>query len=479
MVLAVLGPLCGILPAMLVGERHARGILLTLATFGIGLALVIGRAVFRAGVPLSYQLGGFAPPLGIALRADGASAAMLLATAIVVAAATVFAADEFHDRPRAGWSFHMLLLALWSGLNAVFVGADLFNLFVALELLAFAAVPMVCLLGGAATLSAALHYLVFALLGSLLYLLGAALLYGVHGTLDVVLLGAAGAGGLPGQLAVALITVGLAGKTALWPLHFWLPPAHGGAPPPVSALLSALVVKASFFLLLRVWFIAVPWLPGSAAGQLLAGLGAGAILFGGAQALAQARLKLLIAYSTVMQIGYLFIVFAFGNADDLRVQGQAWLGVMLQATSHALAKAAMFMAVGLMACSLGHDRIEALAGIGRRRPLTLAAFAIGGMSLMGLPPSGGFVAKWLLLYASVASGQWWWAVAILAGGLLTGTYLFRVLNAALAAPAEPLSPGPEVRLQRELAVLGLALLSMLLGLLPLASFGLVRIGRFA
>ena len=150
-------------------------------------------------------------------------------------------------------------------------------------------------------------------------------------------------------VAAALMTVGLLAKTALFPLHLWLPPAHAGAPAAASAVLSALVVKGSFFIVVRLWFDVMPGLPGLAAAQLLAALGAAAIVFGSVVALRQQRLKLLIAYSTLAQIGYLFLMFplAFDAASAQLESGGALTGGMLQAISHATAKAAMFMAAGL------------------------------------------------------------------------------------------------------------------------------------
>jgi formate hydrogenlyase subunit 3/multisubunit Na+/H+ antiporter MnhD subunit len=269
--------------------------------------------------------------------------------------------------------------------------------------------------------------------------------------------------------------VGLLAKTALFPLHLWLPPAHAGAPPAASAVLSALVVKASFFLVVRLWFDVLPALRTPALTQLLAALGAAAILFGSVLALRQARLKLLVAYSTVAQIGYLFLMFPLVGPTPLG--SSAWTGGLLQAMSHALAKAAMFLSAGLVAQALGHDRIAGLAGVGRALPMTLFAFALGGLSLMGLPPSGGFVAKWLLLRAAIESGQWWWALVIVAGGMFTGAYLFRVLVPALAASSEAAPLHAPVERRREALVLALALLSVALGLLPLAKLGLLQIGR--
>jgi formate hydrogenlyase subunit 3/multisubunit Na+/H+ antiporter MnhD subunit len=351
----------------------------------------------------------------------------------------------------------------------------LFNLFVALELLTFAAVPLVALDGRAETLAAALRYLLFALLGSALYLLGAALLYGAYGTLDIVLLSERIRAEPAAWTAATLMTVGLLAKTALFPLHLWLPPAHAGAPTPASAVLSALVVKGSFFLIVRLWFDVMPGLLSQAAAQVLATLGAAAIVVGSVLALRQARLKMLIAYSTVAQLGYLFLMFPLAGPGTAQLG--AWTGGLLQAISHACAKAAMFMAAGLIAQALGHDRIAGLGGIGRALPMTMFAFALAGLSLMGLPPSGGFTAKWLLLLAAIETGQWWWALVILAGGLLTGGYLFRVLTPALAGAGDALPPSAPVARYREAVVLALALVSMLLGLLPLASFGLLQIGR--
>jgi formate hydrogenlyase subunit 3/multisubunit Na+/H+ antiporter MnhD subunit len=482
LVAALLLPAAAILPALVLGGRHAERVALALTPVGLAVAVAIAAIVLRSGSPLVYVLGGWWPPVGLALRADGLSAAMLLTTAVVIGAVGLFArgelgAAEGGPERRVPLTFWTLLLALWAALNAVFLGNDLFNLYVALELLAFAAVPLVCLDGSAVQLKAALRYLLFALLGSVLYLLGTALLYGAYGTLDILLLSQRVVASPATMAAASLMTVGLLAKTALFPLHLWLPPAHAGAPPPASAVLSALVVKGSFFLVVRLWFDAMPGLLGEPAAQLLATLGALAILFGSALALRQARLKLLIAYSTVAQIGYLFLMFpllARAEALELGTAG-AWTGGTLQAISHAMAKAAMFMAAGLIAQAVGHDRIAGLGGVGRALPMTVIAFALAGFSLMGLPPSGGFVAKWLLLLTAIDTGQWWWALVVAGGGLLTCGYVFKVLVRAL--PGGDQQAFAPVARSREKVVLALAIGSVALGLVPLASFGLVQIGR--
>jgi formate hydrogenlyase subunit 3/multisubunit Na+/H+ antiporter MnhD subunit len=235
------------------------------------------------------------------------------------------------------------------------------------------------------------------------------------------------------------------------------------------------VVKGSFVILLRLWFGVLPGIPGPMAAQLLAGLGAAAILLGSVAALAQDRLKLLVAYSTVAQIGYLFLMFPLvAGMPGTETAAKAWTGGVLQAVSHAFAKAAMFLAVGLMAGRLGHDRIAGLAGAGRALPLPLVTFGLAGLTLMGVPPSGGFAAKWLLLSAAIEAGQWWWALVVLGGGLLTGGYVYRVLSVALRAGD---APAPAADRRGEAIALGLAVISVLLGTLPLGAFGLLQIGR--
>ena len=170
-----------------------------------------------------------------------------------------------------------MLQAIWTALTLLFVGGDLFNLYVALELLTFAAVPLVCIDGRPETLAAALRYLLFALLGSVSYLLGVALFYGAYGTLDIAAAGARVQATPAVWTAAALMTAGLLAKTALFPLHLWLPPAHANAPAAASAVLSGLVVKGSFFLALRLWFYVLPALPTGRVGAVLGALGSAAI----------------------------------------------------------------------------------------------------------------------------------------------------------------------------------------------------------
>ena len=484
LVLAVLVPFIGMLAGMVLGGRGAQRVAFAILAAGLAIAIAIADALVQSGDTVVYILGGWAPPLGVALRADGLAVIMLLAIAVVIGGIGVYARADFGTPPgvreaRAPLMFWLLLLAVWGSLNLVFVSGDLFTLYVALELLTFAGVPLVSLGGQPETLRSALRYLLYALFGSVLYLLGAVLLYGAYGTLDILLLAARVHPEPVTWAAAALMTVGLLAKTALFPLHLWLPPAHAGAPAAASAVLSGLVIKGSWFLAVRLWldvFAGVVTLPSA---QTLAALGAAAILVGNIIALRQARLKLLIAYSTVAQIGYLFLMFplAAGLAAAQIDSTAAVNGGMLQAISHATAKAAMFMAAGLIYTTLGHDRIADLRGVARALPMTMVAFALGGASLIGLPPSGGFLAKWLLVSVAITTTQWWWVLVMLVGGLLTSAYVFIVVVRAMAPASEGWTPRARVPYYQQVAVLALALCSFLLGMAAFCPVDVARIGR--
>ncbi|TCJ14692.1 oxidoreductase, partial [Rubrobacter taiwanensis] len=299
------------------------------------------------------------------------------------------------------------------------------------------------------------------------------LLYGAFGTLDIALLGELMAPAPAVWAAIALISLGMALKTGLFPLHFWLPPAYAGAPSPASALLAGLVGKASFYLLLRLWFDAFGGAIEPVAGQLLGILGGVAIVWGAVMALRQERLKMLLAYSSVSQVGYLFVVFSLGTAAGWGFD--AWSGSVYHALSHACAKAAAFMSVGAIIYATGHDEIRRMEGIATRLPLAVAGFAVAGITLMGLPPSGGFTAKWLLVSAAMESGQWWLGAVLLVGGILSALYLLRFMNPALIhAPMEK-PPFPPSRTMEAVALL-LAVVALFLALLSAPLLELLRVG---
>lgn len=472
-----------LLPALVLGPLGASGLaallptradrwravvaLVTAVALVVGTATVVGALIVSPDATLSLALGGWDLPLAIALRADGLSAAFLGLTATVGLAVTVYAAAE--PQVRGGAGFWPLWLALWAALNGVYLAGDLFNLYVTLELVTVAAVALVAL-GGRSAAGPALRYLFVAVVGSLLFLLAVALVYAQAGTLDLDLT----RGRLePGPLLIAvlaLVLVGMGAKMALFPLHSWLPVAHPAAPAAVSAVLSALVIKAAVLVLWRVWYALAPS-AGDAAGDLALAAGVAgsvAVFWGGLLALRQRHLKTIIAYSTVAQVGYLALVLALASSvgpEPQPIRGShAWVGGVSLVLAHGLAKSAMFLAAGTLVVAYGSDRLGRLRGAGTYLPMTVATIGIAGVSLAGLPPTFGFVAKWQLLIASIETGQWWWVPVLLAGGLLTVAYTAVMLSAMFrrtgAAGVEP----PDTTPRRRLSVVPF--------LLALASIGL-------
>ncbi len=404
----------------------------------VGTAALAGRLavlVWQQG-PQRYRLGGWGAPLGVDLYADGLSSVMLLLTAGIGLVVSIYAGGALAPSPgrkRGPDYFWPLWLLLWAGLNALFLAADLFNLYVTLELVSLSAVALVTQAESASAVRAALRYLLAALAGSLCYLLAVALLYSTYGVLDLAVLGGLVQAGPTTTLAIALATVGLLLKTALFPLHFWLPPAHAGAPAPVSALLSGLVVKGSFYILVRIWFDVFAEALPAGAGLVLGLLGTAAIVWGSLQAYMATRVKTLVAYSTVAQLGYLFLLFALTPPTGPRAA--AWYAGVLFAVSHGCAKAAMFLAAGNLRRAVGHDRIAELDAVGQHLPVTFFTMALSGVALMGLPPSGSFVAKWVLIDAALQGGHVWMAVVIVAGGLLAAGYLVPLFARAFTGAA--------------------------------------------
>jgi formate hydrogenlyase subunit 3/multisubunit Na+/H+ antiporter MnhD subunit len=390
------------------------------------LLLIPTLEVVRNGT-YRVALSGHESPLGIAWQLDPLSLLMLWLNVGMTLLVSLHAGFSFRPGSDRAQRFWPLWLLLFAGMNALVLSADLFNIYVTLELVTLTAIGLIAVEGKPAALRAAMRYLLLALMASLLYLLGVGLIYGETGVLDLYMMAERLEPGWLAITAMALMIVGLLIKAAIFPLHAWLPAAHGNAPGPVSAILSAMVVKVSIYLIWRLWFWSVNEWDMNAAAQLMGVLGGLAIVYGSLAALVQQRLKMIIAYSTVAQLGYLLLLFPLASA-------LAFQAASYHLLSHGLAKAAMFLAAANILKSVGTDRLSRLAGIDQRLPLDVFALALGGVSIMGLPPSGGFLAKWLFLEAAWQAQAWGWLILVVLGGLLAAAYLFRVLAVVCLHP---------------------------------------------
>ncbi|MGY6646921.1 MAG: complex I subunit 5 family protein [Salinarimonas sp.] len=423
--LTVFVPLLGAVASFLLPRSAPQIGLASLVVTALCVSMLAAQVI--ANGPVIVSLGGWGAPLGLDLRADGLGVVMLGMTMLVGLFVSLGALDSFSIRSEGDENARMrryfwpLWLLLLSGLNGAYVSTDIFNLYVMIEVIALAAIGLTVLTGRLEAMRAGLEYMFASMLGALLFLMAVGLAYLQAGRLDFAGL-AAHAGEPAMMLAFALMLVGLALKTALFPLHFWLPRAHASASAPASALLSGLVLKASLYILLRFWVEVFG--PGSLIGLTVGLMGTGAVIWGSVQALRTQRLKLLVAWSTVAQIGLICVAFALAGTIGAQT---AWQGAVLLMVAHAVAKAAMFLAAGRIAQETGHDRIADLDRTHLRPTLAQFAFALAAISLIGLPPSAGFAGKWLLMEGAMRAGAWIWVVVAMAGTLFSVAYLSRPL----------------------------------------------------
>ncbi|PKM20132.1 MAG: NADH-quinone oxidoreductase subunit J [Gammaproteobacteria bacterium HGW-Gammaproteobacteria-15] len=433
MVLLLVLPLVGAVLMLLWPKIAPLLTLLTAAVCSLA-ALQLLSLVSEQGSQ-QIMLAGWPSGLAISLEANNLSSLLILLTALLQLLVGLYAVATYR-RDKLGAGFWPLSNLLQLGLTALWLSRDLFNLYVCLELLGIVAVALVSLSGDKA-IKPALNYLLLSLFGSLCYLLGVAMLYGAYGVLDISALALQWQANILSTAALLLMTLGLMIKAALWPLHGWLPAAHAAAPAPVSALLSALVVKGPLFILCLLWLQLASAPQATAIAPLFAGCGLAALLLGGVSALRTPFAKNMVAYSTVAQLGYAMLALGLLLRFNQPLFAAAlWLFVL----AHALAKAACFLAIGEITTTLGGKRLNTLKGASQTMPLAMFAFAVAGGSLIGLPPSGGFLAKWALLQGLWLQGdQLLYLLVIVVVTLLSAAYVFRVVVLAFDR-ADPVTP---------------------------------------
>jgi len=414
-----------------------------------GLALAVSLILSALLIPqvqasgyLSYHLGSWEPPFGIEIRIDFLGALMMVlisAISLIVAIYSrryispdrskeektfFFYGEEMEEGKRP--VYYSLLLVVSASMLGFVATGDIFNMFVFFELMSICSYALVGIPGTRLPIRAAIKYMLMAVPAAMLALLAIGLLYSVTGTLNMAdLAQRIASSGYTQVITVSyvILIMGFAVKAAIFPLHVWLPDAHSKAPSPVSALLSGLIVKMGIFGIIRVTFSVygayfpspLSWVTG-----ILVWVAAGAIIYGGIMAIRQKDLKLMIAYSTVMNVGY--IILGFGLADVTALVGSTY-----HIMGHAVAKACLFLCAGSIISRSGYQTIEDLKGASRKMPLTCAAFALASLSIVGIPPTAGFVSKWYLVSGSLNTGNAFLGVVILAGSIMAAVYCFRVV----------------------------------------------------
>ncbi len=401
-------------------------------------ALNLGAAVGKVGL-VAFMVYGVAhgvsyearlpltSDLDLVLRADPLGVLFVSLSSVLWLLTTVFAIGYLEPYRNKRRFFGHFSLCVSATVAIALAGNPLTFLF-AYELLTLSTYPLVVHRGDAAAIRVGRVYLAYTLTGGAGLLVGTVLLYTLAGPIDYAPGGALQIPGDAGDTALWLLffwlIASLGVKTALVPLHRWLPDAMV-APTPVSALLHAVaVVKAGAFGIVRVVY-EVYGIAGANELGLLAPLSVVAsvtIVYGSLRALRQRDLKRRLAYSTVSQVSYIVLGAAiFGPL--------ATLGGVVHIVHQGIMKITLFFCAGAFSETLGIHRVDEMDGIGRRMPLTMVAFTVAAIGMIGLPPTAGFISKWYLGLGAVSDGQGWVLAVLLASTLLNAAYFLPLIRA--------------------------------------------------
>jgi multicomponent Na+:H+ antiporter subunit D len=407
---------------------------------------VILHRVVTTGT-ISYAEGGWRPPWGIELRIDLLNAFVLLVVtgicAIVLLAAPKSLVREVPEEKH--YLFYAAYLLCMTGLAGMTVTGDVFNIFVFLEISSLSSYALISQGSTPRALTSAIQYLIMGTIGGTFILLGIGMLYMMTGTLNIVDLANQLAAVGPNRtvlVAMACLLVGISIKLAVFPLHIWLPNAYTYAPAVVTAFLAATATKVAYYVLVRFAYSVFQLnlsIEVHRYDAVTMTLGIAAMFAGSTVAIFQDDLKRMLAYSSVAQIGYMVVGLSLANEHGIT-------GGLVHVFNHAIMKCGLFLVLACVLYRMGSTRLSSFAGLGRRMPLTFAAFVIGGLSLIGVPMTVGFVSKWYLVLGALDAGLWPVAVLILLSSLLAVIYIWRVVEVGYFRPppedAEPVAEAP-------------------------------------
>ena len=410
-------------------------LLSTLVSWLVFTLTIMQLINISAGNVISYELGGWSPPWGIEYRIDAANALVALIVSGIAAITLPYAGLSVEKEIPSNLHslFYAAFMLCFTGLLGISQTGDIFNLFVFLEISSLSSYALISLGKNRRALTASYQYLIMGTIGATFFLIGVGLLYAMTGTLNMMDL----AQRLPDlyghrtiHTAFAFIMVGFALKLALFPLHLWLPNAYTYAPTVVTVFLSATATKVAVYVMLRVVFsvFSFTFIEDTPTDELFLILCVAGILIMSLYAIYQQDTKRLLAYSSVAQIGYMMLGIGFGTALGLTA-------TMVHMFNHALMKGALFMALGAIIYRIGSSRFEELNGIGKSMPWTFAAIVIGGLSLIGVPGTAGFISKWILVLAAIEKQQWFIVAVILIGSLLAVVYVWKMIEVLYFKPA--------------------------------------------
>ena len=479
-----------------VGRRWlVYAIALGIELLALSTSLLVALHVFSTNTVLYYAFAGFPAPLGIVYQVDkvGALLGALVATVFVIV--TVAQPGLCGGLRSAEW-YYPLYLALEAGLLGLVYTGDVFNVFVMLEVASVATYALVAFRREVGyPLDAAVKYAAFGTVASSLYFLAAVMAYRGFGSLSMALI-AGRIRGAPEAAPLAMTVFGLALwafmiESALVPHHFWLPPAYSAAPAAVSATLSATAEGVAVYLVMRFMYTVVgpaatqPFLP------LFMILGAAAVVLGALSMAFQGELMSMVAYSTVMDMGYVYMALALGPGSiEIPLFGTLHPAdiALYYIVSHAVVEPLMFLSAGVVRNVFGSTRFDDIKGCLRCYPSVAVGLAIGGFSVAGVPPTNLFFAKLALLMALLISGNYWAAFIVVLGSALSLVAVFRMLYATYFEIYETV-PEPGIRVSSTVKavlalliaavfVMGILFAPLIHGAIHPATLDLVNVGRY-
>jgi len=409
----------------------------------LAIALYLLNTVMESGTMI-YRIGGWDAPWGIEYRLDAMGAFVVVIVAAIGAVVMPYAKQSVAAEIPAErhYLFYAMILLNLSGLLGIAVTGDAFNLFVFLEISSLSTYVLVSLGSDRRALTAAYRYLIMGTLGATFYIIGVGLMYQMTGSLNIADLATimpAVAETRTILAAMAFLTVGISLKIALFPLHTWLPNAYTFAPSVVTIFIAATATKVAVYILLRIVFTVfgqVDIFDHFPIQPVMMGMAIAAMFLASLSAIWQENVKRMMAYSSVAQIGYMVLGVALATESGLT-------GSIVHLFNHAIMKGAAFMAIGAIVFATGAVTLKDLEGIGRRMPLTMAAFVVAGLSLIGVPLTVGFVSKWQLVSASLELNMWPLAALILLSSLLAIIYVWRIFEVAYLRQPHITEHGPK------------------------------------
>ena len=437
-VLLVVVPLVAApIAALLNRPRLSWAVAVAATLWALYAALELLSQTMAAG-EIHYELGGWAAPYGIEYVVDPVNAWVVVIVSLIGALVAPYArvsVEREITEDRIPLFYAAFILCL-TGLLGIAVTGDVFNVFVFLEISSLSAYALIALGSDRRALTASFQYLIMGSVGATFIVIGIGLMYVMTGTLNMADLAdrlpeVSGTRTIP--VAFTFLTVGITLKLALFPLHLWLPNAYTYAPSAVTAFIASTATKVGVYLLLRFFFTIFGVTFSFDVMQLdriLMPLALIAIVTMSLVAIYQENVKRLLAYSSVAQIGYMVLGISFASVLGLTAG-------ILHLFNHALMKGALFMSMGCVMYRVGSVRLERMHGLGRAMPWTMAAFVVGGLSLIGVPFTVGFISKWYLVQAALEQGMWPVAGVVLLGSLLALMYVWKVVEVAYFREADP------------------------------------------